>query len=96
MAEQPDEILTLLRGLATVLPTLATKDDVAALRGDMTKLQEGQARLEQGQARLEDEQRQIKESLGAVRLREIGRRDGRIDELTMVVTSTLKHPEAAD
>jgi hypothetical protein len=89
MTEPTDDINTLLKQLAVILPTLATKDDIA-------RLEQGQLRLEQSQARLEDEQRQIKEVLGGVRLREVGRLDGRIDELTLVVTNALTHSEAAD
>ena len=60
-------------------------DQIAEIRAKVDRIEETLPTLaaKADIARLEDEQRQIKEMLGTMRLREIGRLDGRIDQLTM-------------
>ncbi|HEY0835008.1 MAG TPA: hypothetical protein VGE72_13970 [Azospirillum sp.] len=69
-------------------------DKVERIEATVTRLDASNARLEASNERLEDEQRQIKEMLGVVRLKEIGRLDGRIDQLAMDVALGRK-PDAA-
>lgn len=85
-----DELKPLLVQLLEKVDAIHT--DVAGLKADVTELKTGVAELKTdvaglkaGQARLEDDNRQIKEMLGAVRMREIARLDGRIDQLTLDV-----------
>jgi len=48
------------------------------------------ANLKDGQSRLEEDMRQVKEMLGVVRLKEISRLDGRIDQLSLDVSLLRK------
>ena len=59
------------------------KDHGARLDRIETRLDQNQADHTERLDRIESEQRQIKEMIGVVRLREIGRLDGRIDQLSM-------------
>ncbi|HYH18604.1 MAG TPA: hypothetical protein VD995_08285 [Azospirillum sp.] len=66
----------------------------ARLEATTERLEATTERLDARTERLEDEQRQIKEMIGVVRLKEIGRLDGRIDQLAMDVALGRK-PDAA-
>ena len=74
------------------MPTLATKDDIARLEGRIDGVEvriggvEGRMDGLEGEFRtFKDEQRQMKDMLGNMRLKEIARLDGRIDQLAMDV-----------
>jgi len=90
---------TILPTLATKDDIARLEAGQARLEARVDRLEEGQARLEdgqarmearasrleEGQARMEGEQRQIKEMLGVVRMKDVARLDGRIDQLAMDV-----------
>lgn len=92
-------LLDKVERIDATLPTLATKDDVARLEtrvdrleqsvdrleGRMDRLDQSVDRLERNMDQFGDEQRQMKEMVGVLRMREIGRLDGRIDQLTLEV-----------
>ncbi|KAA0683442.1 hypothetical protein [Roseomonas genomospecies 6] len=71
-------LLDKVERIESTLPTLATKDDVANLDARVS-------RLEKTMSEFGEEQRQMKEMIGVLRMREIGRLDGRIDQLTLEV-----------
>ncbi|MBP2291948.1 hypothetical protein [Azospirillum rugosum] len=82
--------------LKTILTVLL--DKVERIETTTLETRADVVRLEQRMGRFEDEQRQMKEMLGIVRMREIGRLDGRIDQLTLDVglgrQSTANQPAA--
>lgn len=78
-----DDLKPLLLQLLTKVDAIQT--DVAGLKTDVGGLKADVAALRVGQARLEEDNRQIKEMLGIVRMREIARLDGRIDQLAQDV-----------
>lgn len=67
------------------MPTLATKDDIARLEGRIDGVEGRMDGLEGEFRTFKDEQRQMKDMLGNMRLKEIARLDGRIDQLAMDV-----------
>lgn len=90
LLEKVDAIQTDVAVLKTDVAELKTdvaelKTDVAGIKSDVGGLKADVAELKIGQAHLEEDNRQIKEMIGIVRMREIGRLDGRIDQLTQVV-----------
>jgi len=78
-----------LKSMLTVL-----LDKVERIEATTQRLEATTGRLEDEQRQMRDEQRQMKEMLGVVRLKEIGRLDGRIDQLAMDVALGRK-PDAA-
>lgn len=82
-------ILTLLVEKVEGLDAKVERIDATVARID-TEQQEIKEEVRQ----MRDEQRQMKEMLGVVRLKEIGRLDGRIDQLAMDVALGRK-PDAA-
>jgi len=84
------QILTVVEGTRSDVSNL--KGDVAALQAgqdallvDVTTLQAGQEEQGQRLGRIETELRQVKEMVGSIRLREVARLDGRIDQLAQDV-----------
>ncbi|HYH39627.1 MAG TPA: hypothetical protein VD860_15495 [Azospirillum sp.] len=73
-------LTVLLDKVERIEANMATKADIA--------------RLEDEQRQMKDEQRQMKEMLSVVRLKEIGRLDGRIDQLAQDV-ALGRNPTAA-
>lgn len=58
---------------------------VDRLDQSMDRLEDRMDRLERNMDQFGEEQRQMKEMVGVLRMREIGRLDGRIDQLTLEV-----------
>ena len=80
---------------------MATKDDIARLDDELHQIKgelglvKGELGLVKGELGLvKDEQRQMKEMLGTVRLKEVARLDGRIDQLAQDV-ALGRNPNAA-
>jgi len=78
--EMKSLLTVLLDKVERIEANMATKADIA--------------RLEDEQRQMKDEQRQMKEMLSVVRLKEIGRLDGRIDQLAQDV-ALGRNPTAA-
>jgi len=78
-------LLDKVERIESQMPSLATKGDIVRLEGRMDRLEGRMDGLEGRMDGLEDGQRQMKEMLGNMRLKEIGRIDGRIDQLAMDV-----------
>lgn len=84
-------LLQLLTKTDTILNDVAVlKTDVSGLKTDVSGLKTDVANLKDGQARLEEDIRQVKEMLGIVRLKEVSRLDGRIDQLSLDVSLLRK------
>ncbi|HYD68011.1 hypothetical protein [Azospirillum sp.] len=78
-----------LKSMLTVL-----LDKVERIDATVTRVEAEQCEMKEELRQIKDEQRQMKEMLGVVRLKEIGRLDGRIDQLAMDVALGRK-PDAA-
>ena len=78
-------LLDKVERIDSTLPTLATKADIVRLEERLDRVEEEQREMKVDLREVRDEQRQMKEMLGAIRMREIGRLDGRIDQLAMDV-----------
>ncbi len=61
------------------------EQSVDRLDQSMDRLEDRMDRLERNMDQFGEEQRQMKEMVGVLRMREIGRLDGRIDQLTLEV-----------
>lgn len=80
-------LTVLLDKVERIEANMATKDDIARLENEQHLIKD---ELRQ----MKDEQRQMKEMLSFVRLKEIGRLDGRIDQLAQDV-ALGRNPNAA-
>jgi predicted nuclease with TOPRIM domain len=89
-----DDLKAVLGNILTVVES--TRSEVTTLRSEVTALREDHGRkleaLQTGQDaqgqhldRVETELRQVKEMVGSIRLREVARLDGRIDQLAQDV-----------
>ena len=94
----------LVRRFDEVLPTLATKQDLGRIetrldriedeqrhmKGELHQMKHDLNQVKSDLHQVKDEQRQMKEMLGNVRLKEVARLDGRIDQLAMDVALSRK------
>lgn len=85
-----------LKSMLTVLLDKVERIDATVTRveAEQCEMKEELRQIKDEQRQMKDEQRQMKEMLGVVRLKEIGRLDGRIDQLAMDVALGRK-PDAA-
>ena len=90
--EMKSLLTVLLDKVERIEANMATKDDIARLeneqlqmKGEMRQFKDEQLQMKDEMRQFKDEQRQMKEMLSVVRLKEIGRLDGRIDQLAQDV-----------
>jgi hypothetical protein len=106
--EMKSLLTVLLDKVERIDAKMATKDDIARLddelhqikgelglvKDEQRQMKDGMLQLKDEQRRMNDEQRQMKEMLGNVRLKEVARLDGRIDQLAQDV-ALGRNPNAA-
>lgn len=85
--EMKSLLTVLLDKVERIETNMATKSDIARLDDELRQIKDEQRQMK-------DEQRQMREMLSVVRLKEIGRLDGRIDQLAQDV-ALGRNPNAA-